>query len=88
MSIEAVVWVCGSQLSLEILPAPATILVLHMLPIALTAGIASLLGAWESTPFSIQVLVIAVHEVSKVLGIVGLPSRDAWRIPFATVFRI
>lgn len=45
-----------SKLSLEILPAPATILTMHMVPIALVAYIAALFGAWETTPFSLPLL--------------------------------
>jgi hypothetical protein len=44
-----------SQMSLEVLPAPNTILLMHMVPVAVVAYVAAAAGAWECSPLSLQV---------------------------------
>ena len=43
-------------MSLEVLPAPNTILLMHMVPVAVVAYVAAAAGAWTCSPFSVALV--------------------------------
>jgi hypothetical protein len=45
-----------AQMSLEVLPAPNTILLMHMVPVAVVAYVAAAAGAWTCSPFSVALV--------------------------------